>query len=402
MDPTSAVFLFCAVAAWTAAGYKVFALRREPSNTALWVLSVSIVLPATGFTVAAPLIYPHVGRVSGVPDLATLIVYGCIAGYGIVVSIMLLLWHKSPREARRAGTALLALYGAALAAMIVLFFHIDTASEHPLDFDETFGPTAVGGAFLLVYVSMYTTGLIATAVRGHQFARHVAGTGGHPWLRRGLRIVSVGSCVALGYAVCKSVFVVLAWSGVYLPDLSKLGVLFACLASPPIAIGLTMPSWGPKLTTVTGWLRKRRKYRQLRPLWEVMYHAVPGIALEQPTYGWALLGDLDFRLYRRLVEIRDGRLALAPHMPDTVPDAEQLAAAQQLPVDVVREALRIRAAADRVRAAEPARPVPPGTGPAPALPNHGDDIAWLVQLAAALDRIPAPQPEASVRAADEG
>ncbi|GAB1644377.1 MAB_1171c family putative transporter [Krasilnikovia sp. MM14-A1259] len=402
MDATSAVFLFCAIAAWTAAGYKVFALFREPSNAALWVLAVSIVLPATGFTVAAPVIYPHIGRASGIPDLATLVVYGCIAGYGIVVSIMLLLWHKPPREARRAGTALLAWYGTALGAMIVLFFHIDTATEHPLNFDETFGPTAAGGAFLLVYVSMYTTGLVATAVRGHQFARHVATTGSHPWLRRGLRIVSVGSCVALGYALCKSVFVVLAWSGVYLPDLSKLGVLFACLASPPLAVGLTMPSWGPKLTAGTAWLRKRRQYRQLRPLWDVMYRAIPGIALEQPTPGWGTLGDLDFRLYRRLVEIRDGRLALAPHMPDTVPDAEELAAAQHMPVDVVREALRIRTAADRVRTKELARPVPLGTGPAATAPDHGDDIAWLVQLAAALDRIPAPRAEANVPAADKG
>ncbi|MEV6596725.1 MAB_1171c family putative transporter [Actinoplanes sp. NPDC051346] len=401
MDATSTVFLFCATAAWIAVGYKMLALRRDPRNAALWVLTASIALPATGFTVAAPIIYPHLGRVSGIPDLATLIVYGCIMGYGIVVSIMLLLWYKPARQARRAGAALLALYGAALAAMVALFVSIDTHAEHPTDFDETYGPTAAGGAFLLVYVSLHATGLTATAVRSHQFARHVTRTGGHPWLRRGLRTVAVGSWAGLGYAVCKSIFVVSAWSGVYLPQVSKLGVLFACLASPPLAAGLTMPSWGPKLTAGTAWIRKQRQYRQLRPLWNVMYRAVPGIALEQPTAGWAALRDLDFRLYRRLVEIRDGRLALAPHLPETVDGAEQLAATQQLPVEVVREALRLRAAADRVRAAELARPVPPGTGVTPA-PDRSDDVDWLIQLATALDRIPAARPETRVPATDQG
>ncbi|MEV4641405.1 MAB_1171c family putative transporter [Actinoplanes sp. NPDC049548] len=399
MDTTSAVFLFCAAAAWIAAGYKMLALRRDPRNAALWALAVSITLPATGFTVAAPIIYPHLGRLSGIPDLATLIVYGCISGYGIMVSIMLLLWYKPARQARRIGASLMALYGAALATMVALFISIDTHAEHPTDFDETYGPTAAGGAFLLVYVSLHATGLTATAVRCHHFHRHVTRTGGRPWLRRGLRTVAVGSWVGLGYAVCKSVFVISAWSGAYLPHVSKLGVVFACLASPPLAAGLTMPSWGPKVSAGAAWLRKRRQYRQLRPLWDVMYRAVPGIALERPTAGWAALGDLDFRLYRRLVEIRDGRLALAPHMPEAVPGAEQLAATWQLPVDVVREALRIRAAADRFHAAGPAGP---GTVPPPASPERGDDIAWLVQLATALGRVPATRPGTGVPAADRG
>ena len=66
--------------------------------------------------------------------------------------------------------------------------------------------------------------------------------------------------------------------------------------------------------------RAHRTYRQLAPLWEALCAELPQVALE--SAGRASLGlgsrfhDLDFALYRRVIEIHDVRLALRPYAPE--------------------------------------------------------------------------------------
>lgn len=351
MDVTSAVFLFNAAAAWVAAGYKIRSLVAEPRNAALWALALSIVLPATGFTLAAPVVYPYPGGWSGVPNLATLLVYACISGYGLVSSVMLLLWQRPVTAAR--VLVLGGLYAVALTVMTVLFLRLPPGPERPLDFDEVYGVTRTGGSFLILYVGVFGTGLLAGAVRGRQLSRRVARDGGHPWLRRGLRLVAAGSLVGLGYCAGKAAFVLLAWAGVVVPLLSRVAVLCACVAALLMATGLTMPSWGPRLAAVTRWWEQLTAYHRLGSLWNVIYRSVPGVALQQPGSRLSVR-DIDYRLYRRLTEIRDGLMLLAPAGGDPVAVARQLRRATS----------------------------PPET--APTAPAHRPDLAWLLAVSAAL------------------
>ena len=381
MAARSIGFLLCAGVAWTAVGYKVAALRRAPRNLALWVLTVSIALPATGFTLATPVVYTAVGDLVGVPNLASLLVYGCIVGYSVSALIMLLLWHLPPVEALPRAGLLLVCYAAVLVAMVVLFVHSGATTDHPIDFDVVYGPTPAGGSFLLLYVTAFAAGLGAGAWRGAQFAARVARSGGRPWLRRGLRLVAAGSTIALGYCVGKGGFVIAAWLGADLTPLSDLGTLCACLGALVITVGFTIPSWGPRLSAATDRLRRARTYLRLYPLWQTMYRAVPDIALDPPRSRWAdllRLRDLDFALYRRLIEIRDGRLALAPYLPSV-----------DGPVPAPREAARIRAAAARLLNHGPARPA---DAPAGLPTGYGDlagDLEFVVQVSMALRSLPA-------------
>jgi len=233
-------------------------------------------------------------------------------------------------------------------------------------------------------------GLSAAAFRGLQFARRVARAGGHPWLHRGLRLVAAGSLIALGYCFGKGAFVIGAWLGVDLLTLSDLGTACACLGAIVITIGFTIPSWGPRLTVAAEAVTRARAYLQLYPLWQLLYRTLPDIALDPPrSRREDLLGlrDLDYRLYRRLIEIRDGRLALAPYMAPADVAVDELAARHRLPADAVREALQIRDAVHRLSAQEvtdrrPGAPVTTADG------QH-DDLAWLVQVSTALRRLPA-------------
>jgi hypothetical protein len=72
----------------------------------------------------------------------------------------------------------------------------------------------------------------------------------------------------------------------------------------------------------TGWIRSvagaYRSLRAVRPLWQAMRQAFPDVILFPPRR--ALLerfgvDDVHLRLYRRVIEIRDGMLVLRDHLP---------------------------------------------------------------------------------------
>ncbi|WP_327586871.1 DUF6545 domain-containing protein [Nonomuraea sp. NBC_00507] len=79
-------------------------------------------------------------------------------------------------------------------------------------------------------------------------------------------------------------------------------------------------------------LGRLRAYRRLRPLWTDLYAAMPEIALHPPL-GRELpaILDIDYLLYRRMIEISDGMLALGiAGLPRQVqPDPRPAAAAAE-------------------------------------------------------------------------
>ncbi|WP_460916703.1 MAB_1171c family putative transporter [Plantactinospora veratri] len=308
--------------------------------------------------------------------------------------------HAAGRGAAPARV-LAVFYGLVLVAMAVLFANSGATVEAPSDFDDVYGPRPVGGTFLLVYVSAFAVGLGVAAWRSLQFANRVARTDGRPWLRRGLRLVAAGSIVALGYCLGKGGYVVAAWLGTTLPTLSDVGTLCACLGALVITVGFTIPSWGPNLSAAVDRLGRARTYLRLYPLWHAMYQVMPEIALDPPMSRRAdlrMLRDLDFALYRRVIEIRDGRLALAPYLAPT--DGTLRDGRGGRTAAATREAIRIRDALARLRAAsleqqavQPAAAAAPGTRPGPAEQRDDDadlagDLEFLGQVSSALRRLP--------------
>jgi hypothetical protein len=131
-----------------------------------------------------------------------------------------------------------------------------------------------------------------------------------------------------------------------------------------VVIGATIPQWGRRLAALAAgnWVRQRRAYRTLRPLWLDVYRASPGIALTPPESRLRellALRDLEFRLYRRVIEIRDGRLALLPYLDESAADvAARFGRREGLSGDdleAVVEAARIAAALESKAAGRPPR-----------------------------------------------
>ncbi|MDH6113855.1 hypothetical protein P3T36_005633 [Kitasatospora sp. MAP12-15] len=144
--------------------------------------------------------------------------------------------------------------------------------------------------------------------------------------------------------------------------------------------------------TATGWaraaapLRRRRwacrSHLALAPLWTALYQAFPEIALAPPGRRRArrLPRDVQFALYRRVIEIRDGLLLLRPHLPPLGAELEESAAGSAGPA--AEAAVIVRALA---RASSGER----STGAGEFADSHPAGLAaeceveWLVRVSAA-------------------
>jgi hypothetical protein len=135
-------------------------------------------------------------------------------------------------------------------------------------------------------------------------------------LRVGLRLIVAGLLLTLLFAVQRIVFVLAHALGAGVPAIA-MGPVFEVLRAVGAILAL-----GGGLVPAVGWARATlgayRSLRALRPLWQAMRAAFPDVILFPPRR--ALLErfgvvDVHLRLYRRVIEIRDGLLALREHLP---------------------------------------------------------------------------------------
>ncbi|MCG6493964.1 MAB_1171c family putative transporter [Kitasatospora sp. A2-31] len=157
--------------------------------------------------------------------------------------------------------------------------------------------------------------------------------------------------------------------------------------------GATASAWADWAGRVRAW----RDHRRLGPLWSAMRAALPEIELVSSERLFGGLpgrrrGDVRFALYRRIIEIRDGQLALRPHLHPAVPRwvGEAVGPAGTEELAAVVEAAAIAAGLEAARAGH-RFPVGPGEGcvPHPVPADIHEEAAWLVKVAAAYTGSPA-------------
>ncbi|MET9258631.1 MAB_1171c family putative transporter [Amycolatopsis sp. NPDC004079] len=214
----------------------------------------------------------------------------------------------SPGEpTRRQVRCALLVTGEMLAVNAVLFAAADAR--------EVDGNTVVNGSGvlpLLIYYVIYT--LAATSALSlfivliRRYARRMAPGS----LRRGLQLIIAGASAGLlwtAWAV-EDMYSLLATGRVSAAE-DIPSVLLGAVAVTLAAAGATLSAWGPRLGAPVRWLRAYLRYRRLGPLWTMMRKAVPGIVLNTG-------GGVHLALYRRIIEIRDGHLALREHFDPAV------------------------------------------------------------------------------------
>lgn len=312
-----------ALLAWGFVVGKLLRWRRRGSTASLTLWTVLISL-AVSFTVSAPWPYHAIAEVTGVPNIGRLLshILMIVAAWGTLV--MMLKLGKTPGRRHLWWPAL------TIVALSVVFSLADT----PVD-DPRFAGRYGGIPWVLEYWLVFMAGLVPAFVTITRLCWRYAELSGTFIGKLGLRLISAGVAVSLVYHVHKAIYLAGERFGFPNPGFGAfVDIILPPTASVMVLLGATVPAWG--LTTLVDWTGRWLTFHRLRPLWYALYRASPHIALVPPR---PLLveflqarEDLDLMLYRRVIEIRDGRLALqqyleAPSTTDAVGEATALAAA---------------------------------------------------------------------------
>jgi uncharacterized protein DUF6545 len=304
------------------------ALRRRPDDPVLRAYWLAMLTLAGAVSVIMPPVQQAVDRSSRVSDLALLLRH--ILALGCACAAQGFLLSSSPADEarprlRRQVWALVA----TLLAMAVLF--LIGKADHE-SFDILSGRQT--GRSVLLYWLLWLTYLGLALVNATRLLGRWARLSDDPLLRGGLRLISVGAAVGLGYVgyhlavLASSQF---GWPPRHLLGDQQLIIQALTIASQLLlVVGLTMPAWGPKLGVprVLRWVEHYRDLRRLYPLWRELCEALPDVALAPPTGVWRdrfRLRGVEFWLHRRIAEIRDAQLRLRPWRdPHTAGVAEKL------------------------------------------------------------------------------
>jgi hypothetical protein len=246
-------------------------------------------------------------------------------------------------------------------------------------------PAVVGQLVLATY---YCPALGRTAVLAWRCARRIPVR----YIDMGMRAVATGAIAELALIVARVAEIIADVSGTPAPGPEIAGVgtaqglaIIACIA------GVTVTAWFPAVASGMLQWRLWTAWWRLRPLWAVLVRAFPDVRLP-PQRGTPL--SARYRLHRRVIEIRDGELALRPHLDGKAAgeaaDAARSAGLAPDRRDAVIEAAVITAALaarqDGIRA-RPGR-----TAAEPAAPAPGNDldaeIARLVLVSREIRRSP--------------
>ncbi|MEV0639915.1 MAB_1171c family putative transporter [Streptomyces sp. NPDC050619] len=297
----------------SAFGYKWFDLRRDAGNLELWALCGTRLFNGIAYLFLVPLVNVWIGELTGIPNLATLLGHSSIVLAALSAHVMVLGWFQSPAESRRRLPRVVGFYLLAIATMSVLFFAAPLPGAHPVDFEVHFATTPTAAAYLMVFLVTYGVSLANTARFTWPSSRAVE----RSWLAQSLRMTAVGSVFVLGFILGKAIGITGRWFGV--TDWDRAAVewspIAASLGSLVLVLGYTLPGWGAFFVVRR---EQFRLYGTLHPLWSVLCEAAPGVTLFRPLSPRVarFWGNLRTRLYRMIIEIRDGQRLLRPYVCD--------------------------------------------------------------------------------------
>lgn len=308
MSAIEGLILGVAALLWTVAAYRVSVVLRAPAAAPQRALAATFACLAVTASAFHPAAHDWVSSALSMPNVSDLLARVFLVAAACSAQLFLLL-TVDPGAARQRGLPRVLAAVAAVALLLCLF------AAAPLERPMLHVTTAEGGtplvaSYLLVsalHLGLALADVMTGAWRHSRAAR--------PVLRTSLLLVTVGCALGQVYVATKCVVLVALGVGVPVDTEPE-----ATLARGSAALGglvVTAGAVTPALARVGRNLREcaRMWWRlhRLYPLWAATITESPGIALEPPRPRWreALrLRDLHFRLYRRVIELEDGQLAL--------------------------------------------------------------------------------------------
>jgi hypothetical protein len=320
------ISVFAVTVLWATVLAQFPAHRNVPLRRAVWYTMV--LLAAIG-TLNLAAIGARLDAATGLPNLADVVQHVLAIAAATLGRYCAEQVLGAPRPRTRWSSRLQTALPMATVAALLVLFALSPARTHATD-------TALYTDFPMQYAAhpgVFAYWLIFTIYLGIAFAliaqmawRYGRRAGRTP-LGCGLVLIAAGMVAGLGYLGYGTGVVAAHAAGAHGRFIHTAPVYIQSLFGALIvlvALGSFLPASGycPLIRRVAAYW----SLRQLYPLWAGLCQAVPGIALD-PVPVWADRldpRDLQVRLYRRVIEIRDGYMALTPV---EVPGIEDLVAA---------------------------------------------------------------------------
>lgn len=363
-------------------------MLKQPARLATWTLYFFFALI---FTTGWAEVWDRIDAWTGLPESNTLITMCLVVCYSATALVLLQLWSYAPDQARRRARGTICFAAIVLIAMVALFLRSDSAHHHQQSFTAWYGGSVEYEAYLLIYLAAFT----AVEFEVIRLCRRYAKLTTRSWLRAGLITTSVGAAIGLLYTIIRLADVAAAHAGVDISRWEDLAEAGAGLGAVLVMIGLTLHSWGPRISTLVQRARRLAAYARLRPLWVSFYALDPSIAFDDQRQTSAprvidkaraaqrVAKDPEYHVARRVIEIRDGILTLRPYQdPDLAQRVREQYSSRGLTgddLDAAVTAAQIHAALETWHTS-PRREHAPSTTADNTPANLDAELAWLLKV----------------------
>ncbi|MFE7662006.1 MAB_1171c family putative transporter [Streptomyces celluloflavus] len=295
-------FVIAALSSYGALVFRLGQVRPSWRENAYRALVITLLLQCLTFTMGAVAMGDE--RFLGVGNLAILGMHVSAVAFCVSAQIILLRWANTAEEAvRRTGYWLIT--GIALNALLIALFLIADGIGRPAsDFSSGSGqPLAL--TYLLAFILSQAVPCATVFRQCGPYARMAEKTE----LRPALRLFSVAAVILFFYCLARTVGIVTAACGIDIGGWKLAANVFSAVGIATLSLSLMISSWGTPAGKLLDWAHSYRSYRALYPLWRNLYEPSPDMVLEPPGVS---VVDLDHRLHRRVIEIRDGWRDLRP------------------------------------------------------------------------------------------
>ncbi|MEU1906414.1 MAB_1171c family putative transporter [Streptomyces hygroscopicus] len=374
-------FVIAALSSYAALVYRLFQIRRSRRETAYRTLVITLALQSLTFTMGA--VAMGSDRFLGVGNLAILVMHLSAVAFCVSAQIILLRWATDAEEAGRKARYWL-ITGIGLTVLLTALFLVADGPGRPAsDFNTGSGRPAVL-TYLLVFMVSQAVPCVTILRQCGRYARMASKTS----LRQALRLLSVAAVILFLYCAARVVNVLTAACGIDIGAWTLAASVFSALGIVTLSLSLTISSWGASVTKLLEWARGYRSYRALYPLWRDLYESSPDIVLEPPGAG-ASVSDLDYRLHRRVIEIRDGWRELRPYIDRTAGGGDGAGPGDSEETrQAFAEAAQIRQALHAKRTGTvPADNADTGDFEDRDTGNFTAEVVWLTKVASAYRRL---------------
>lgn len=370
------------------------ARRRDPAWNALVAV---FALSAASFLISLTPVWTALDHALGTVSVAVPLAQGCVVALLACQGVVFTYWGSPPDHARRTARLWLLAGLAVVVGLFTLFDLLTPSQQRPADFTVYYVHDQVYAAYLTLYITAYTLGELILARGCWTLGRRSPRTP----VRTGLIMVAIGAVITLGYSAVRIANVTAAtlFDTTLAARWEDIAWICGDLGSILTLAGWLIPTLTDRAQRIRYRIRLRRIHAQLHPLWQALHDAAPEITLEADSSDRAQR-RITFRLYRRVVEIHDGRLLLRPYLDAAV---RQTSTAHHRAEGLRGDNLLAAVTADQILAALTARAAsnapPPG-----ALADFADtdrtssghpmeDIRALLAVARHIPPTPTRQPE---------